>query len=59
MLTRTMLYGATAGAKPWTEADRDQLADLYLATPRPKIDVMVEKMGRSAQALQTEVAAWA
>ena len=53
MLTRTM-YGVTAGSKAWTEVERDQLADLYLATPRPPFDVMSEKIGRSPQALQTE-----
>lgn len=38
----------------WTEAERLQLFEFYMATPRQNISVLVAKTGRSAQALQTE-----
>ncbi|CUT14534.1 hypothetical protein BF49_5614 [Bradyrhizobium sp.] len=48
------LRGATGGNRPWTEADRRQLTEFYLATPRQNISLLVAKTGRSTQALQTE-----
>ena len=48
------LRGATGGNRPWTEADRRQLTEFYLATPRQNISVLVAETGRSTQALQTE-----
>jgi hypothetical protein len=50
----TVLRGAVAGNKVWTDADREVLVDLYLENPRPSVEVMAAKLGRTRQAISTE-----
>ncbi|MCA6098147.1 hypothetical protein [Bradyrhizobium australafricanum] len=49
------LHGAVAGNRVWTEAEREVLVDLYLTNPRPSMDVMAAKLGRTKDAISTEV----
>jgi hypothetical protein len=51
MITGTMIRGGCcAGNKHWTAAEREQLGELYLQSPRP----IAELLGRSVAAVTTE-----
>ncbi|WP_038965588.1 hypothetical protein [Bradyrhizobium diazoefficiens] len=54
MRTPAALRGATSGNQPWTPADRQHLADLYMKDPRPGVQEMAVKLGRAPRAIQTE-----
>lgn len=56
MNTGTLIRGGCyAGNKHWTVAEREQLCELFMSIPRPSVDVMAEKMGRTAAAIHTAV----
>jgi hypothetical protein len=40
---------------PWTDADIDRLASMYFATPKTPVEVMAARLGRTTNAIWTEV----
>lgn len=43
------------GGEPWTDGDRDRLANLYFTVPKPSIEEIAAALGRTTKAAFTEI----